>query len=285
MLAISNIWLEQELEDSFQVIRHNHFRPNQPNGCRLIYHHLFFIEQGRGELQIDDRIFSISGPQLFLLSKGQIYKFNKQSKFSGFELSFGDFFWEKSPASANNCKAILFNDASLNQLIPLNESDAEELRFLIDTLHREFLKADYINKPDAMAAFLKIIMIKIANINAALVDGFDDFEKQVYRKFIELVSKNYQNSREVADYADRLGITARKLTDLCKRQSGKGAKDLINDHLVAEAKRSLQFSSLPVKEISFRLNFSTPEQFSHFFKKNTAVSPQKYRTDFVNIGM
>jgi len=246
---------------------------------------MFFIERGEGSLQIDDSTFLISGPQLFLLSKGQIYKFDKQSKFSGFELSFGDFFWEKSPASANNCKAILFNDASLNQLIPLCGDDANELRFLIDTLYQEYSKPNYINKPDAMAAFLKIIMIKTANINAALVNGFDNFEKQIYRKFMELVSKNYRNTHEVANYADRLGITARKLTDLCKRQSGKGAKDLINDQLIAEAKRSLQFSSVPVKEISFQLNFSTPEQFSHFFKKNTAVSPQQYRTGFVNIGM
>ena len=285
MLAISNIVLEQELDDSFQVMRRDNFHPVQAAGCRLIYHHMFFIEQGSGSLQIDDKTFPISGSQLFLLSKGQICKFNKHTKFSGFELSFGDFFWERSPASANNCKAILFNDASLNQLIPIGKGDAEEVLFLIDTLYREYLKPDYINKPDAMAAFLKIIMIKTANINAALVNGFDNFEKQVYRKFMEMISNNYQSSHEVANYADRLGITARKLTDLCKRHSGKGAKDLINDQLIAEAKRSLQFSSVPVKEISFKLNFSTPGQFSHFFKKNTTVSPQKYRTDFVNIGM
>jgi AraC family transcriptional activator of pobA len=285
MLAISNIVLEQELDDSFRVMRRDNFKPAQVAGYRLIYHHIFFIEGGEGSLQIDERTFQLSGPQLFLLSKGQIYKFDKQSKFSGFELSFGDFFWEKSPASANNCKAVLFNDASLNQLILLCADDTIELRFLINILHQEYLKTDYINKADAMAAFLKIIMIKTANINAALINGFDNFEKQIYRKFLAMISKNYQSSHGVTNYAERLGVTARKLTDLCKRHSGRGAKDLINDHLIAEAKRSLQFSSVSVKEISFQLNFSTPEQFSHFFKRNTADSPQKYRTDFVNIGM
>jgi AraC family transcriptional activator of pobA len=70
----------------------------------------------------------------------------------------------------------------------------------------------------------------------------------------------------VADYANQLGISAQKLTDLTKRCSGRGAKDLINGQLIAEAKRSLQFSSILVKEIAFQLDFSTPDQFSHFFK-------------------
>jgi AraC-like DNA-binding protein len=156
---------------------------------------------------------------------------------------------------------------------------------LFSTLYQEFLKEDYPNKPDALAAYLKIIMIKIANVNAALINGFDSYENQLYRKFIELVSSQYQTTHEVADFADHLNISARKLSDLCRRCSGKGAKDIINGQLIAEAKRSLQFSSAPVKEIAFQLNFSTPDQFSHFFKKNTQISPNDYRGHFVNIGM
>ena len=67
-------------------------------------------------------------------------------------------------------------------------------------------------------------------------------------------------------------------------EAGKGAKELINGQLVAEAKRSLQFSSRPVKEIAYQLHFSTPEQCSHFFKKNAMMSPQDYRARFVNFG-
>ena len=285
MPGIANAFPENKVYDFFRVGRRDNFFPANTAAHRLSHHHIFFIERGSGSLQIDDRNFSISNRQLFLLSKGQVYKFDKPGKFSGFELSFDDFFWEKSPASANNCKAVLFNDASLNQLIPLGEDDAIELSFLCGTLLSEYLKDEYINKPDALAAFLKIIMIKIANVNASLANAFDSFEKQAYRKFIALIGRNYQTSHDVSHYADQLGITSRKLTELCKRHSGKGAKDLINGYLIAEAKRSLQFSTAPVKEVSFRLNFSTPEQFSHFFKKHTRISPQQYRADFVNIGM
>ncbi|WP_448105490.1 helix-turn-helix domain-containing protein [Pedobacter panaciterrae] len=74
------------------------------------------------------------------------------------------------------------------------------------------------------------------------------------------------------------------MADLSKRCSGRGAKELINGQLIAEAKRSLQFSSMPIKEIALQLNFATPDQFSHFFKKNVQVSPKDYRMLFTNLG-
>ncbi|NML21852.1 helix-turn-helix domain-containing protein [Pseudoflavitalea sp. G-6-1-2] len=54
--------------------------------------------------------------------------------------------------------------------------------------------------------------------------------------------------------------------------------------MIDEAKRALQFSARPIKEIAYDLSFSTPEQFSHFFKKNTQIAPVDYRNMFVNIG-
>lgn len=207
------------------------------------------------------------------------------TKFTGYELRFGDCFWERSPSSANNCKAVLFNNASANQMIPLIEKDYVELSSIFRSLAEEFEKAEYINKIDAMAAYLKIIMIKIANVNHSLGKGIDNYENQLYAQFLELIGKYYKTTREVTDYAKILGVSSRKLTDLSKRCSDRGAKELINEQIMAEAKRSLQFTTDPIKEIAFDLNFVTPDQFSHFFKKNAKISPSDYRALFLSIGI
>lgn len=277
--------VDQELKDSFSV---NHLSNQSFDALsvrRANYHRIFIVNDGRGTLQADDTTFNLSGNELLLIAKGQLYGFHPGTRINGNELSFGDCFWEKAPGSASNCKAVLFNNASANQQLPLNSTDYTELDILFNTLYKEFIKEDYPNKLDALAAYLKIIMIKIANVTASLINGYDSHENQLYRRFIELVSSQYQTTHEVADFANQLGISARKLSDLSRRCSGKGAKEIINGQLIAEAKRSLQFSSRPVKEIAFYLNFSTPDQFSHFFKKNTQVSPNDYRDRFVNIGM
>lgn len=135
-----------------------------------------------------------------------------------------------------------------------------------------------------MAAYLKIIMIKVANVRVANESTFDSQDYILYRKFKELLSTNYKTHHEVGNYAKMLGISARRLSDVCKRCSKKSTKDIINSQLVAEAKRTLQFSPIPIKEIAYALNFTTPEQFSHFFKKNTTFSPADFRNKFVQMG-
>nr|WP_295929524.1 AraC family transcriptional regulator [uncultured Dyadobacter sp.] len=275
---------EKDIKDSFSVVRLEDAARNGRVPERLGYHRIIFTQQAHGEIEIDGVAFPFTGDKLFLLSKGQLCRYTTSSAAQGYELSFGDCFWERTPGSASNCKAVLFNNTAENQCLPLTEVNGQELTFLFETLCNEFNTSDYVNKLDALAAYLKIIMIKIANINAEAGAGFDNYEKQVYRQFIELVSRKYQSVHEVSEYAAELNIPARRLTDICKRCGGKGAKEIINGQLIAEAKRSLQFSSQPVKEIAYLLHFSTPEQFSHFFKKNAAMSPQDYRTRFVNFG-
>ncbi|GGB02136.1 helix-turn-helix domain-containing protein [Puia dinghuensis] len=285
MMSSVKIFAESAIYNSFSVERMNDriFDNGFPN--RLSYHRILLVEKGKGALSVDGNAFEIHGREVFLLAKGQIYNFDQLTVVSGYLLCFGDCFWEKAPSSASNCKAVLFNNAAANQRLRLNDTEMAELTSLFDALQAEHDAPAYTNQIDAMAAYLKIIMIKLANIKITEEGTFDSQDYVLYRKFMEELSARFRDCHEVSDYAQRLGITARRLSDLCKRCSNKSAKEIINGQLIAEAKRSLQFSSSPVKEIAYHLSFGTPEQFSHFFKKNTKMSPASYRNHFISIGV
>jgi AraC family transcriptional activator of pobA len=218
MLPNFSALMEQELKDSFSIQYFDNQCYQQLTAYRLTYNRVLLIKAGNGEIRIDDSAFPISANELFLIAKGQVLHFQQPgSGFQGYDLSFGDCFWQKTPPSASNCKAVLFNNAAANQHLPLGDEDYEELSYLFQPLYREFSKEEYINKLDAMAAYLKIIMIKMANINASLAKGFDSYENKLYRQFLELISQHYQSTHEVADYANRIGISARKLTGYLRR--------------------------------------------------------------------
>lgn len=251
---------------------------------RLTYHQILIVERGSGILNIDGNSFKIKNNHVFLMSKGQIYQFDNAAIISGYRISFGDCFWEKAPQSASNCKAVLFNNTSANQCLQLNHSEMNELLLLSNTILKEFKTEEYINQADALAAYLKIIMIKLANVRTTDEVTFDSQDYLVYRNFLEILSTEYRNYHAVKSYAEMLNITARKLSETCKRCGGMPAKEIINGQIVAEAKRFLQFSSHTVKEIAYELNFNTSEQFSHIFKKSTSISPADYRNQFINIG-
>lgn len=284
MLQIDTFTLDREIKDSFQISSLNNTVFDERSLISVTYNRIFVINEGKGTVVIDDKEFDFHEKEILLISKGQVFSFSPQAKLSGFEISFGDCFWEKAPASASNCKLLLFNDAALHQKISLDQKDFFELDPFCEILLKEYLSKDYPNKLDAMAAYLKILMIKLANLAPSFHEGIDDFDNQIYRKFLELVSTEYHKMHDVLYYSDKLLITPRKLSDISKKKSGKGAKEIIARQIIAESKRLLQFSAKTIKEIAYELSFSTPEQFSHFFKKYTNISPLDYRKIFVNIG-
>lgn len=282
---ILNIDINPALRDSFSVEEISGQLFEDDTLRRISFNELILVKDGYGTISIDGASYHITPHSLFIISKGQVYALEGDNHLEGYVLQFGDCFWEKAPASASNCKAVLFNDPSGHQQMQLHQQDEETIVSLLKTMLHEFNTPDYINKADALAAYLKILMIKVANINSLLHTGHSTNENKLYREYLELVSREYRNTHEVSDYAEKLGISYRQLADLCKRCGGRKAKDIINGQLVAEAKRMLQFSSKPVKEISYLLNFATPYQFSNFFKKETQLSPNEYRAQFVKIGI
>jgi AraC-like DNA-binding protein len=238
---------------------------------------------GSAGVVIDDKQFAAKGNEIVLVGNKQLFGLEQVKGLNGFEISFDDFFWERSPASASNCKSVLFDNTAFNQVISVNEQQKEELVQVFRLLQNEYQKDDFFSKADVLAAFLKIIMIKIANITANQTDGFDSYDYRQYRQFYNLINVGKLPSHEVDHYAKLLGIHPRKLTAVCKSYSGKGAKELISDMIINEAKRELQFGALPVKEIAYQLQFSSPEQFSHFFKKHTGHAPIDFRNSYVKM--
>lgn len=285
MKTVSEIVTESVIDHSFSVKRLEDDIPYSGYFVRLNYHHIVMIESGKGVLTIDEHSFDIAGQEIFLLSKGQICRFENVSDICGYHISFGDCFWERVPSSASNCKAVLFNNAAANQKLIPDNAEVEKFLQLFKNLMLEYTASSYTNQMDVLAAYLKIIMIKLANVKIVKEEPFDSQDYIIYRKFMELLSSQYHSLHAVNDYSEMLNITPRRLSELCKRCSDKSAKEIINGQIIAEAKRLLQFSSHSVKEIAYQLNFGTSEQFSHFFKKNTEISPVNYRSKFIHIGI
>ncbi|MEJ5048620.1 helix-turn-helix domain-containing protein [Chryseobacterium culicis] len=285
MKMVSEILTESVIDHSFSVKRLENDIPYSRGFVRLNYHHILMIEKGRGILTVDEHSFDIEDQEIFLLSKGQICRFENNTDIRGYYISFGDCFWEKVPSSASNCKAVLFNNAAANQKLIPDQAETDEFVSLFKNLLTEYQTESYTNQMDVLAAYLKIIMIKLANVKIVSEETFDSQDYIIYRKFMDLLSSQYHSLHAVSEYSELLNITPRRLSELCKRCCHKSAKEIINGQIIAEAKRLLQFSAHSVKDIAYQLNFSTSEQFSHFFKKNTEISPANYRSHFIHIGM
>jgi YesN/AraC family two-component response regulator len=82
--------------------------------------------------------------------------------------------------------------------------------------------------------------------------------------------------------ADQVNLSANYLSDLLKKETGKNTKEHINYYVVDRAKTLLLNSEENVSEIAYNLGFNYPHYFSRMFKKETGMTPQKYREHNLN---
>lgn len=102
---------------------------------------------------------------------------------------------------------------------------------------------------------------------------------------VESLLKDYYKSNKLIDtgqptikyLADNCCLSPNYLSDLLSKETGKSAKEHINDFLVNKAKHLLLSTDETINEIAYSLGFNYPHYFSRLFKKKTGKSPQEFR--------
>lgn len=117
--------------------------------------------------------------------------------------------------------------------------------------------------------------IETVDLRAQFVQ--DDFDVEVATKFKKLVQENVNEHKQVSFYVDHLFVTKRRLDKATQIVFGKSAKDMIVEELMKNAKILLVNSKMSIKDIALELNFLQETNFTAFFKKNTGISPTKFR--------
>jgi len=83
--------------------------------------------------------------------------------------------------------------------------------------------------------------------------------------------------RDVGFYADKMNMTAKYMTTLVKKASGKSALQWIEDYVILEAKAQLTSTVNTIQQIAFDLNFPSQSLFGRYFKRAVSMSPSDYR--------
>lgn len=96
-------------------------------------------------------------------------------------------------------------------------------------------------------------------------------------EFIRLVRKYFRSQHSVRFYADRLCISPKYLSLVVKECIGRSAAEIIDEHLLLEAKNLLRFSGKNIQQVAYELNFSNQSSFGKYFKHLTGLSPSEFQ--------
>ena len=111
----------------------------------------------------------------------------------------------------------------------------------------------------------------------------EEINHGVVIKFLTLLDEymndkaKYEGLPTVAYFADKCCLSNGYFGTLVKTETGRTAKDLINDHVLAKAKELLQSETITITEVSQRIGFEYPQHFVRFFKSLTGKTPSQWR--------
>ena len=111
----------------------------------------------------------------------------------------------------------------------------------------------------------------------------EEINHGVVKKFLGLLDE-YPNDKAaheglptVAYFAGECCLSTGYFGTLVKTETGRTAKDLISDRILAKAKALLQTETLTVTRVSQLLGFEYPQHFVRFFKSLTGQTPSQWR--------
>ena len=137
---------------------------------------------------------------------------------------------------------------------------------------------------EILLAFLRVLLLIIceellqAERIHILNDVSTDRDKKLFQQFLSILSHEQQKRKQVNYYAEKLCITPKYLSTVCRKVSGKSPIRWITDSVMEDSYQLLRTTELTVKEISNKLGFPNSSFFGQYFREHAGTTPIGYRT-------
>lgn len=174
--------------------------------------------------------------------------------------------------SYSSTEALHLSDTEVDTFKQVLHMIEAELHHPIDNHTRELMVSNIELLLNYCLRFYDRQFVTREEINHGVVKQFDGLLKEYIRNKAEK-----EGLPNVGYFADKCCLTAGYFGQLVKTETGRTAKDFINDRLLTTAKEFLNDDRLTVQQISSRLGFEYPQHFVRFFKHHTGMTPNEYR--------
>ena len=101
------------------------------------------------------------------------------------------------------------------------------------------------------------------------------------RDAVLYIENRFDESITLPDIAKAAGMNHTTLTALMKEELGLTAIEYLMKYRITVAKKQLEFTSVPIKDIANMTGFKTVQHFSRVFKSQTGATPAEFRKSAV----
>ena len=245
----------------------------------LSFHDILLVTAGRGWLWLDGHRYRVLPDRVFFTAPGQV-RLWQVSGLDGLCLFFPAMILDEFFSAPGFLERLpFFQTGPGGAVLRLTSPESATLRSRLLAMRLEFdaLRDDSV---ELLRARLHEVLATLARLyHQGHRIPVKRAPHSMVMRYREMVGRLAAGHHGVAPYARELGVSPGHLNALCVRDLGRGAKQVIQDRLVLEARRALLLSSETVARVGDALGFSDPSYFARFFRRETGLSPVAFRRE------
>lgn len=253
--------------------------PEMPH--RHNFQELIWIRSGHGRHAIDGHSCELSPGTCYFVAKGQVHQFLEARNVEGSVVRFAEeLIADLRGVDESGFPLAWFNSVGAARGVRLDAAANAELGQLFALMAGEYRRPAEAGRREILGALLRIALVKLGRMllrSHAPASAADGPRTELFRAFVLLLESEFARHHGVAHYAAGLGVPQRRLAEATHLCVGRSPKQVIEDRLLLEAKRLLQFTGRPTKEIAYDLGFQDPAYFSKVFRRLARCSSRDYR--------
>ena len=176
---------------------------------------------------------------------------------------------------------------SSTEALHLSAQEVEVFRGVLTMIEQELHRAIDKHTRELIVSNIELLLNYCLRFYDRQFITREEINHSVVKKFIELLD-DYIATKALRDglptvayFADKCCLSNGYFGNLVRVETGRTAKDIISDHVLAYAKQLLNDEALTITIISSRLGFEYPQHFVRFFKSHTGKTPSAYRNALI----
>jgi AraC family transcriptional regulator, transcriptional activator of pobA len=129
----------------------------------------------------------------------------------------------------------------------------------------------------AALAHLTLLLIDVARLASDVVGDLRHSGEPMLADVFAVIERSHAEPLSLRDVAREVGMTPGHLTTIVRRRTGRTVQEWIIERRMAESRRLLADTTLPIQEVARRVGIADPGYFSRLFRRAHGTSPRAWR--------
>jgi AraC family transcriptional activator of pobA len=247
---------------------------------------LLYVESGSGWYRQGDESTKVGPGSLFFLVPGEAHDVDGlrttltwmvrfRPEVVGVVLDGGQ---ARRPAPGSPVWLRLLRPASLHGGVTVSAPARARWQWHLRALAHE-LRTRPAGYGQAAPAHLTLLLVALTRLTFPALDGASLRREPLIAGLFAVIDERYREPLSLQDIAQEVALSPRHLTRVTRRLTGRTVMEWVLERRMAEARRLLLESALPVEQISRLVGYRDPGHFRRQFRRKHGVAPSQWRAN------